>query len=552
MGGDKRVTPDETRRSVSLLLRQRNERQVAPFRELVGSFRVLAKTNVELSIRNSELEQNNTILRLDNTRISSELATIQSDGDGKCTAEVQAKCEKLEKDLMDSWRVNSENAKHIMDMSRKLKEANEDLLLKVEELEKAEERIGDLDARLAKREEELKALEVTHDLMKNEFQSVRVQLIHTQEEMAKVTKENDDLIERWMASKMAQAEKINEINEMYMTAVRAQKQAQAAQAGTSVVRKASEDLSSYAGVGSKSNLPRKVKKVISAHRGDVNSIDYDSSGSLLVSGGIDKFVKLWDTRAGQPTTTLSGPVQSVMSVRFSPNDNLVMGASNDHSIRLWATREGRVRHTLTGHVGKVFGGAFSQDNRRLVSGSHDRTLKIWDIEKGYCTNTVFCFSSCNDVVFTTLTNMIATAHMDSTLRFWDIKSVTMVHDVQNLHTSKLTSVEASPDGQTVLTCSRDGTLKLCDLRTYAAVQTYKDPNFRVGLDWVKARFSSDGQYVVGGSSDGVVFIWDTSTGELRKSLANGHKKTVICVSWNPLGHQLATADRDGNIVLWEP
>jgi autophagy-related protein 16 len=35
-----------------------------------------------------------------------------------------------------------------------------------------------------------------------------------------------------------------------------------------------------------------------------------------------------------------------------------------------------------------------------VTGSHDRTLKVWDLKKGYCSKTLFTFSSCNHLVLT--------------------------------------------------------------------------------------------------------------------------------------------------------
>lgn len=55
--------------------------------------------------------------------------------------------------------------------------------------------------------------------------------------------------------------------------------------------------------------------------GDVNSISYNADGNSLVSGSIDKYVKIWSVRQnqGQITSSLSGPVQSVMCVKVPSN-----------------------------------------------------------------------------------------------------------------------------------------------------------------------------------------------------------------------------------------
>ena len=62
-------------------------------------------------------------------------------------------------------------------------------------------------------------------------------------------------------------------------------------------------------------------KYMSYFPGDVNSISYNADGNSLVSGSIDKYVKIWSVRQnqGQITSSLSGPVQSVMCVKVPSN-----------------------------------------------------------------------------------------------------------------------------------------------------------------------------------------------------------------------------------------
>ena len=42
--------------------------------------------------------------------------------------------------------------------------------------------------------------------------------------------------------------------------------------------------------------------------------------------------------------------------------------------------------------------------------------------------------------------------------------------------------------------------------------------FHVGCDWSRAVFSPDGQYVIAGSQDGALFVWNKSTNHVEKVL----------------------------------
>lgn len=66
-------------------------------------------------------------------------------------------------------------------------------------------------------------------------------------------------------------------------------------------------------------------------------------------------------------------------------------------------------------------------------------------------------------------------------------------------------------------------------------------------DWAMT-FSSDGKWLASGSRDGVVRVWDTTTGKQVRHFP-GHNPLVYCVAFSPDKRLLACGDAY-NIHLW--
>jgi WD40 repeat protein len=84
-----------------------------------------------------------------------------------------------------------------------------------------------------------------------------------------------------------------------------------------------------------------VVHIIQAHEHGVDCAAFSPDGSLLVTGGRDHLVKLWDLRAfsDQPVMQFEGHSKPVLTVAFHPTGNMFASGSGDHTARLWAISE---------------------------------------------------------------------------------------------------------------------------------------------------------------------------------------------------------------------
>eukprot|EP01126_Amoeba_proteus_P058946 TRINITY_DN7668_c1_g1_i3.p1 TRINITY_DN7668_c1_g1~~TRINITY_DN7668_c1_g1_i3.p1 ORF type:complete len:240 (+),score=38.86 TRINITY_DN7668_c1_g1_i3:503-1222(+) len=238
-----------------------------------------------------------------------------------------------------------------------------------------------------------------------------------------------------------------------------------------------------------------------------------------------------------------------MSVRFSQNDEFIAAASNDNGVRIWSLGSSKSQLCFLAHTGKVYAAEFSYDSTKVVSGGYDRDIRIWDIKNVVQIRKISCGSSCNDLILTRDANIVISGHVDGHLRFWDPKSGDQIYDLSSVHSQQITSVSLSPDGWSVLTFSRDNTLKIVDIRRYEALQVFTNESFMNPSSYARACFSPDGSYICAGSHNGIHF-WNVFTGLHETSLAQDEDSSIFCCSWNPNGSQVLSSNRHGYIYWW--
>lgn len=104
----------------------------------------------------------------------------------------------------------------------------------------------------------------------------------------------------------------------------------------------------------------------------------------------------------------------------------------------------------------------------------------------------------------------------------------------------------SPNGETVVSASEDGTARVWDARTGRTLHVLAGHTEPVR----SAAFDSTGTRIVTASDDDTARLWNSYSGEAGP-LLSGHTGEVVAATFSPRGDLVATASEDGTAKLWD-
>jgi len=197
------------------------------------------------------------------------------------------------------------------------------------------------------------------------------------------------------------------------------------------------------------------------HSDEVHGMAVSPDGKRIVSGSVDKTVKLWDAATGAELMTLRGHEGEINSVAFSQDGKRIVSGSEDKTIKIWDAATGTELRTLRGHSDNVWSVAFSQDGKRIVSGSGDRTIKIWDAAIGEELITLRGHRNwVIPVAFSPDGKRIISGSGDNTFKVWDSATGAELMTLVVGHESDVCKVAFSPDGKTIAADGFDNSITL--------------------------------------------------------------------------------------------
>lgn len=273
------------------------------------------------------------------------------------------------------------------------------------------------------------------------------------------------------------------------------------------------------------NNPQGEFDQLQGHGGGVWALQY--IGNTLVSGSIDRTVRIWDIKKRKCTHIFKGHTSTVRCLqivepvmvngRLEPSQPLIVTGSRDFSIRVWNLPnveeeqqeepfigEGSLnpwfKHLLIGHTNSVR--SISAHGNTLISGSYDNTVAVWNLETGR-----------------------------------------MIHRMEG-HTSNVYAVVIDPLRQQCMSGSMDSTVYIWDIVTGECLHKLDGHSILVGL------LGLTQNYLVSAAADRTLRIWNPNTGVCEHVLAghHGHEGAITCFKHDD---EKVISGSEGGLKMWD-
>lgn len=118
------------------------------------------------------------------------------------------------------------------------------------------------------------------------------------------------------------------------------------------------------------------------HTSDVLSVSFSADNRQIVSASRDKTIKLWNT-LGECKFNLTdgGHTDWVSTVQFSPNPStpLIVSGGWDKAVKVWDLAQCRLKANHFGHSGHVNTVTISPDGSLCASGGKEGTVMLWEL-----------------------------------------------------------------------------------------------------------------------------------------------------------------------------
>lgn len=314
-------------------------------------------------------------------------------------------------------------------------------------------------------------------------------------------------------------------------------------------RKPPADLTSSSEIGKfgqTSNFP-------ALHSASVPGITcLDVNNNVLVTGGNDRNVVVFDKDQQEIIVTCKGHTKSIVNVIHHPSRQAVISASQDSTVRLWNydMEEEKVNSTkFKFHSDAITDLSLHPTNDFVLTTSKDKSWVFSDINKG--TELIRNFDedniTCGKFHPDGLIFAIGTSRAE--VKIWDLKSSTQANAkpaAQPLrgHSGPIEAMAFSENGFHLATASRSNEVRLWDLRR---LKNFKTLTLSESFKVRHLEFDKSGQYLCVTGNDVRVFKikeWNEITRQTK------HTDDVTCCKWGVLASEIVTSSLDRTVKIF--
>ncbi|XP_072433361.1 cilia- and flagella-associated protein 337 [Chiloscyllium punctatum] len=332
------------------------------------------------------------------------------------------------------------------------------------------------------------------------------------------------------------------------------------------------------------------QSVFRVHKG-VKTFDFCKKNNLIVTGGIDRIVRMWNPYIpGKPTGLLRGHSAPIFYLNISTDDNKLFSVSTDNTVKIWDIEDQSCLFTANSKASQIKGDVsachyvpglkglcIAADGVALLHLRTEPQSKPNRIcshnEPALCCKYSHEFRqviSCSEgsishIQHSCQVHIRVAVAMSSkvkleVIKVWDLDTGKLIFEFSGAHgDSAISCMTFDDSGRRLITGGRDGCLKIWNHNNGHCLRILKKENRCDEIcDCVYVEMHKN-KYVLAVGWDRRINIYCDSFGDhhhtqlpephWQDDLKRGHKDDILCIAQCP-PTLLATSSYDGEIIVW--
>ena len=266
----------------------------------------------------------------------------------------------------------------------------------------------------------------------------------------------------------------------------------------------------------------------------VTALAFSANGKWALTGGADKQVQIYDRESDKVVATLKGHTKKITRVAFEPaqdveigaevagafpNPTFAVSASEDKTVKIWRANEDgskwAVAHTLSGFKDAITGLDVHPNGKLLGAASRDSTWALYDIGSGKALLSI------------------------------DAPPAGSEAEQEAAGGYQYESLAFHPDGQLLATGTKEGAIRVWDVKTAGKVETFRGGS---SAPIAALSFSENGYYLAAAAKGtNIVQVWDLRKLSVAGSIDLGADAQVSSIKFDPSAQFLAVVGTDARV-----
>ncbi|KAL2523637.1 Transducin/WD40 repeat-like superfamily protein [Abeliophyllum distichum] len=262
---------------------------------------------------------------------------------------------------------------------------------------------------------------------------------------------------------------------------------------------------------------QKKARVLNFHKAAVKDVKWSQQGLFVLSCGYDCVSRLVDVENGIEVQVFNED-QIVEVVDFHPhNFNLFLSGGSKGLLKLWDIRSGKVVHEYVRSLGPILDVEFTVDGKHLITSS--------DVSKSNLS--------------------------ENSIIVWDVSRQIPLSNQVYTEAYTCPAIRCHPSEPYFIAQSNGNYIAIFSSRPPFRLDKYKRyESHGVSGFPIKCNYSSDGEIVVSGSSDGCIYFYNANTSELLRKIKAYEQACIDAVFHPVMSNVVATCSWNGEVSVF--